>query len=332
MDVAQAELHKPRFRRIVSTELRPSQVDITAGGLACSFEFEDHERAAVALLISCLERGGGTPSDLASQVPEIASKLPALLREFDRLRLLTESDDAPQEGACTTGLQLYREVRRIADRVAVRVARSLFYDSLLESKATRAQLIGYALEYYWIVRAAPGLIAPALATAQSREEQALMQDFLRSELGHDKLLERALTAVGVTPPELDTHQPLPTTFALGASLGVYARQHPLSFKSCLFLFERPQEAFLDAFESRCRELRLPSNFYAPLREHSDINSDYDHEDISRQFLQLETVVEAEAAVVTKRHVALMVETMVLQEEDILWHYGRQTDPIDRNLD
>lgn len=314
---------KPKFRDAVSAVVRDGEAEISRGSSQCSFEFEHGERDAIIRLFDQLGRGGRTPRELASVSPEIAGSIPRLLLDFDRLRLLVESDPQSREGA-RSGAQLYREVRRIADRVASRTARSAFLQSLKRGEATRRQLVGYALEYYWIVKSAPGLIGPALATAHTLRERDLVQDFLKSELGHDRFLSAALGAVGVTAEELELHQPLPATFALGASLGVYARQHPLSFKACLFLFERAQPEFIDAFDERCVRLGLPDAFYLPLRKHADINNDYDHEDISRAFLSLEGAVDREGCTVVKRHVALMVETLVLQEEQILSFYGDET--------
>jgi len=278
-----------------------------------------------------LESGGLTVSELVSRSPDIAEQIPRLLEDFDRLRLLTESTPSSSAGVCS-GAQLYRDVRRLCDRLTHRVARSLFHCALVEGRATRQQLIGYALEYYWIVQSAPGLIGPALGAAHSSAERLLLQEFLKSELGHDRFLATALLAVGVTLDELDAHQPLPSTFALCASLGVYARQHSLSFKACLFLFERAQPAFIDAFDDRCRALDLPEAFYGPLRVHAELNDDYDHEDISRQLMDLEPAVSLEGCTVVKRHVSLLLETLIRQEEQILNYYGQARDRIPRILD
>jgi len=319
---------KPKFRARVKTVLRQHEAEISLGDSHCSFEFQDGERRAVERLFDQLEAGGLTLVDLASLSPEIAEQLPRLLRDFDRLRLLVDSEPLDVGGA-SSGAQLYREVRRLADRVAARVAKSAFYEALQSGRATQRQLIGYALEYHWIVQAAPGLIGPALATAHSATERMMLQDFLRSELGHDRFLATALAAVGLTPGDLELHQPLPATFALGASLGVYARQHPLSFKACLFLFERAQPSFIAAFDAHCRILGLPEEFYLPLRRHAELNDDYDHEDISRELLQLESAVDRESCIAVKRHVALLVETMIQQEETILSYYGRPDSPLPR---
>ena len=89
----------------------------------------------------------------------------------------------------------------------------------------------------------------------------------------------------------------------------------------LFLFEQAQPAFIDAFDVRCRAIDLPRAFYEPLRDHAHLNETYHHDDISRDLMSLETVVDCEAATVVKRHVALMIETMALQEEQILSFYA-----------
>lgn len=318
---------KPKFRAAVSAAVRVNEAALSLGTRQCSFEFSETERDAVNRLLSDLESGGFTPNDLAARSPEIAEQIPGLLVDFDRLRLLIDSDS--ETATTTSGVQLYREVRRLAERLIRRTAKSAFYNALTNGQATRQQLIGYALEYYWIVQAAPGLIAPALATARSSTERALLQDFLKSELGHDRFLRNSLESVGLSAGDVENHQPLPATFCLGASLGVYARQHPLSFKACLFMFEEARPEFVNAFDDRCRALDLPVAFYAPLRQHADINTDYNHEDISRSLMELDNALDFETCTVVKRHVALLIETMIQQEEQILSYYGRPSAQLPR---
>ncbi|MGB7196628.1 MAG: iron-containing redox enzyme family protein [Collimonas pratensis] len=330
METTLAGPKMPRFRDGVRTSIGANVAEVAFGDRRCTFEFSESDAIAISRLFEQLKQGGLSSSDLVTHTHEIAAHIPQLLADFDDLRLLTESHPASSTGAgACSGAQLYREVRRLAERTVDRVAKSSFYRALEERRATRAQLVGYALEYYWIVMSAPGLIGPALGMAHCAAERTLLQNFLKSELGHDRFLAVALKAVGVTSEELALHQPLPATFALCASLGVYARQHPLSFKACLFLFERAQPAFIDAFDDCCRALGLPDAFHTPLRAHADLNDQYDHEDISRALMEIETVVDAEACAVVKRHVSIMIETMIQQEEQILSFYGQQRERIPR---
>lgn len=328
MDSAISGMRMPKFRNSVNAVVRATEAEIVMGATQCAFEFAEDQSASVSRLMSHLESGELTLNDLVSRSPEIAEQIPGLLADFDRARLLVESDLSSAAGT-RSGVQLYREVLRLADRVTEQSANSAFYKALMEGRAVREQLIGYGLEYYWIVKAAPGIIGPSLGGARTAEERALLQDFMKSELGHDRFLGDALKSVGITSEELEAHQPLPTTFALGASLGVYARQHPLSFKASLFLFERAQPAFIDAFDDRCRALGLPESFYLPLREHADLNSEYDHADISRSLMSLEHAIDAETCIVVKRHVSLMLETMIQQEQQILSYYEQRRDRIPR---
>lgn len=310
---------RPVFRDGVSIHLEAAQVTLSMDRRACSFEFGSDQRMAVESLLESLRLGGKTCAELLRQTPQIAGEIPDLLANFDQLRLLTESASLP--AAIVSGAQLYREVRRVRDRTVARVAKSLFQDALAGGRATKDQLIGYALEYFWLVREAPGLIGPALASAQTQSERALLQTFLASELGHDRYLRDALSAVGVGDDVLSAHTPLPATFSLGASLGVYSRQHAVSFKACLFLFEEGNGEFIDAFDNCCMKLGLPQAFYEPLRRHAGLNDEFDHGDISRLLLQELPIVDPETSAIVKQNVSVLIETLVQQEEQIMAHYG-----------
>jgi hypothetical protein len=69
------------------------------------------------------------------------------------------------------------------------------------------------------------------------------------------------------------------------------------------------------------ELGLPEGFYLPLRAHADLNSDFDHEDITRDLMANVPLVSHEEAIVTKRHVAILAETLVAQEDQIMDYCG-----------
>ena len=131
------------------------------------------------------------------------------------------------------------------------------------------------------------------------------------------LIERALKAVGVSRNQLDCLVPLPMTFSVCASLGVYARQHPLSFKACLFLFEQADGDFNALFKTRCDLLGLSEDFYGPVFEHAQINDEGDHENISRMLFADVACLSEEEQTVVKRHVAVLIESLVLLEKQIV---------------
>jgi hypothetical protein len=320
----------PILRPGVMVDVQDDEAVVSLGSRHCAFSFPRDARPAVMQLFSDLRAGNSAPGDLLLRSQNIAEQIPNLLQDLNELRFLT-SHQANADYGSIFGTQLYRELRRVALRVTERSAKSSFLQALTGEHATPNQLIGYGLEYYCLVRMAPGLIAPVLASAHSFAERSLLEGFLSSEIGHDRFIGAALQAVGLTHEEIEIHQPLPMTFAICASLGVYARQHPLSFKAALFLLEEPRPEFIEAFEKRCQALGLPAAFYLPFREHADINSHFDHEEISGALLACEGVVGQEASVAVKRHVSLLVETMICQEEQILEFYGRSDGQLIRRF-
>ena len=200
-----------------------------------------------------------------------------------------------------------------------------------DGSLSREVLIGYALEYYYLVREAPGLIAPALSQADSRKNRQAIQRFLVSELDHDLMLAESLKAAGIDTSEgkLDYLVPLPSTFALCAALGVYAKQHPLSFKSILFLFEIPSIQFNEALTAHCARVGLPASFAAPLLRHANINDSLDHEDITAELLGDLTAISPEEQIVVEKNVVLAIETMAQQEDELIAYYGRPNAVIPR---
>ena len=106
--------------------------------------------------------GGTSEEDLAARHAGLADEVPTILSALDALGLLTETATPLPEGV-VTGAQMYRELRRLADRHHDRVVSGPMYRAMRDGSITRQQLIGYALEYYHVVSAAPRLVAPALA-------------------------------------------------------------------------------------------------------------------------------------------------------------------------
>src|SRR2546423_8159341 len=109
MDGAAAGPRKPKFRQSVNAVVRATDAEIFLGSSQCAFEFSATEAAAVSRLFAHLHTGGLTTGELVSKAPEIAEQIPGLLADFDRLRLLVDSDSRPAEGT-RSGLQLYRQV------------------------------------------------------------------------------------------------------------------------------------------------------------------------------------------------------------------------------
>jgi Iron-containing redox enzyme len=272
----------------------------------------------VGWLLDLLIAGAAT-NELAAAAPGLAN-LDGLLDELDRLGLLTEGDPA-ESPTGIDGTELYRRVRRFAAQMQARACHSRLYESMANGVATRNQLIGYAMEYHHVVRRSPALIAPALAHAWQPAAFELLQRFVAEEIGHDRMTARALAAAGVPPDVLDSIQPLPATFAVCATLGTTAAQDPLSFVACLFLMEAPSPDFNRAFASRAGAVGLAPEFAQPLLDHSNVNEDAGHADISLGLLATVGWLGTEHIQAVLKQVAAMIESLARMEDEILAHYA-----------
>ena len=317
-------LQQPRLRDGVHLQMNADAAEIRYREFSYEIDFEADTRADSEGFLDALRVGGRTPQNLRETFPALGDDITYVLREFDRLGLLTET--ATPETTAMSGPQFFRELLRYTDRIKRSKATSSLYQGLLDGTVSRQQIIGYAVEYYHVVRMCPGLLAPSLAIHEGERTREALMRFFVSELRHDEMLARSLASVGISKADLDLTMPLPMTFALLSSLGVYARQHPLTFKASLFLFEQPDDDFNAALEARCRDLDMPEAFFKPIFQHAVINENASHDDVSADLFDEVEFVSEEEQTVVKRHVGLMVESMIIMEAQMLEYYGNPENP------
>ncbi|MFD1558496.1 hypothetical protein ACFSHT_23150 [Paraburkholderia silviterrae] len=322
--------HCPTLRKGVRIEETTDGLSIIYGYQSCDISISAEARSSVRALIESMKIGNETLDQLRGRHPSVASSIDGLLGELDRLGLVTESSFEWPAGTLS-GPEFNAHLRDLTVRAMQARCTSKLFSMMKDGSLTREMLIGYALEYYYIVRAAPGLIAPALSQADSRKNQQTIQRFLVSELDHDRMLAESLEAAGIDTSggKLDSLLPLPSTFALCAALGVYAKQHLLSFQSILFLFEIPSVSFNEALASCCAKVGLPAEFAKPLLAHASINDALDHEDVTADLLAERSAICREEQLIVEKNLVLAIETMAQQEEEIIGYYGKPNAVIPR---
>jgi hypothetical protein len=312
------DLRSPRLRDGVAVEWSDRGASLEYREQGCDLDLPREAWPHLRRVLELLGKGASV-ARIEREAGLIAGEIPELIAELDRFGLVTETD-IPKSANGMSGAKFYAELRRFAAAFTRRNSRNVFYHALTKGAATRSQIVGYALEYYHLVQAAPRIIAPSLAHTDTPRTHEVLTDFLTSELGHDRMLMACLQAAGIARDHLQHVMPLPSTFALISSLAVFAAQDPLSFKSALFIYEEADQRFNRALERRCREVGLPPEFYNPILQHGEINDEYDHGDISRTLLAEVPFVTAEEQLVVKKHVAVAIETLVWMEREILECY------------
>lgn len=286
------------------------------------------DRSEMQHFLKLLQLGGLSLEQLTQACSGIREHIPELLTEFSQRDLLAKRLEISDISG-VTGDQFYRELSRFLQHLKQQFPPSPLSQQVAHGMLSRNQLIGYALESYHITHLCPRLLAPALAHYDTTTTQNLLQDFFASELHHDSLIKKSLNSVGIGDNQLATMQPLPMTFAVCTSLGMFARQHPLSFKSALMLFEEDDPDFHGLFEQYCQTLDMPSDFYRPILLHARINEEGEHDQITAALLAEVAYVSPQEQRLVKQNMTLLVESMILRTYEILEYYDNSDNVIPR---
>ncbi|ENM5802894.1 iron-containing redox enzyme family protein [Vibrio mimicus] len=137
----------------------------------------------------------------------------------------------------------------------------------------------FALQYYHVTNMCRRSIAAAITTLHGKQKiQAI--EFFEEELGHERLLKRSLSSVGID--ELSDETILPSTLALMNRLRYCSIVDPLSFMAIIFLYEGSAEDGLEYISSLERH-DFSDEFILPQKKHEDINTSGDHDKVSLDF-------------------------------------------------
>lgn len=283
---------------------------------AVSFDIDCNKAASeeIARLCGRLQCGLHPPEELPGFGP-FEPYAQEILQALDRYGLLTEGAP-PHPGHTISGTAFWHEVAAFTERARL-AANPVLYEALRSRQTTRDNLIRYATEYYHVVRAGPAIIAGSLAHAADPRTRAILEGFLASELGHDRLIASSLTSVGIAEATLQRSLPLPETFAIISALQVFADQEPLTFKALVFLMEEASPEFHDAFIAACEYEGLGQAFWGPITSHAEINDAGEHGSISAELLARVELVSTEERVVVLKQALTMVENLVALEHAIL---------------
>lgn len=327
MDNNAAFWRHPRLRKGVTLSFTEAGADLTYRKQGCFLTWPDSARSDAERFFTDLKQGSKSVAELIDASPSLGN-IPALLIELDRLGLLTETYPREPPKGCA-GLTFYSELCQFVESASAIACRSAFNLAMTSEQVTERQLIGYAIEYYHIVNLCPSLLLPLLSASLDTPSRMTVERFIVSELPHTNYLASALASVGVTKSQLAMTQPLPCTFALCSTLGVWAAQDTLSLRACLFILETPQPDFNAAFMHSCKRLGLPSAFYDPIVEHSGVNDMEKHDDISLRLMAEVPFVSPEEQIRIRKNTVFLLETLGGLESEILLYYGTPTTIVPR---
>jgi hypothetical protein len=308
-----AYLKRPIWRDDVEVEETSVGFRVRQRGGDCLVESCQPSRGPLRRLFTTLRRGIDTQA-LERDYGDFAEYAVDVIDQLDRFGYLT--DAATVRTPRTISARSFRRRLEQVIEATRRRAQCPFAEALLSGRATREQLICYAVEYLHIVRHAPALIAPVLNWPWQPTLRKQLAAFIADEWRHDRLIVRSLAAAQVDTDAVAPSSILPETFAVLAQLGVRATADPLALAALLYLIERPNPTFHEAFARSCRTVDLPTAFTSPILQHAEMNDGEHHDEIATAMIRAICPVSRERADAALSDALIGVEHLIRLDKAI----------------
>ena len=321
MNLSHCLFEMPRLRSGVTFSECGQEILIEYRNQSCSLHYDGILSSDIISFLSIIQKETFTIDQLNNQFQKKIGNIDDFLRELDRLGLLDEGKICFTNSGCTGEDFYYVKLLPMVRNLQYKLNSSPFYIRMQEGKITRNEIIGFAIEYYHLVKMAPILIAPSLSQIVNEPANKQLIKLFIDEYDHDVMMLDCLEAVGIPKKIMLQCQPLASTFSAYISLGVYSRQHLLSFFSALFLFETPSIEFNELFINCCKKLNIPSGFYHPIIKHSDINEQESHGSITETLLKTIPIISSEEQITTLINIHALIEMLHKQDQEIVTYYS-----------
>ena len=294
---------RPRLACTVSTG--EESILLTRDGLEFAIEPEESSLAELHTFLTGLD---GSRRLLDIQRDFDASKrvrLDSVIADLDRHALL---DDAEPVRA-RSGSQALMDLEDLANELMEEtIYRNVFWVNVHSdaSKCPPSAFFGLALENYHFLTREALFDSPVLPFVSNTKARQLINEFYISEYGHDELVLRALNAIGISREDAQDSMPLPQTLALCNALSYWASNDPIFFFATLGVLEG-KDTEEDLFIAACERNTLPPDFIGPMRQHSNINRNSEHGNLTRLIFAEIPLVDDETMARLRRQTKLFVK-------------------------
>ena len=295
--------------------------------------FDDLEQKQRFAKVFAVLKEGAEKSDLLDIGQEIGLRetdIDSILSDLDECRLIHEAAHQPGRSDGMSGLQLAFHLEdRYFNHWKPANGETELTALLLDGDPGRDVIVGWSFEYYNVTKMAhDAIIALVPGSLGAIKRQAI--EFFNEEYRHDRLMLRALEALGFTAEQIDAAIPLPATQCLINMLSHWAKTDPLSYMASLFIYEG-ETADYAPYTDALREHGMPDDFVRGQEVHNSINVDGGHGDESREFLGLIDFVSAGDVRRVEANLQQLLRVEALVHAQILDYYRAPTIGIPRVL-
>ncbi|KAA1018274.1 iron-containing redox enzyme family protein [Pseudonocardia sp. EV170527-09] len=279
--------HLPSFPVLAGPppRIRDDRIELILGDT--EFTVEHPDPARLMALLGALD-GTRDVEQLRSSGGFSGDEVTEILSQLDASGFLDDNINPAARPAIDVLLEIEDELNRgFADQVET----TTFWRELTE----RPKLVpvnvyyGMAIENWHFLYREHLFDSAVLSFPGDHHVRAMLNDFYIEEHRHDDIVLKAFMPLGITPEDMRSSRPLPSTTALVNSLAWWARTDPVFFLATISVLEggpaqgrEGSDSFLDA----CTEAGLDEDFVGPLREHARINASHGHGSVSRELFDV----------------------------------------------
>ena len=245
-----------------------------------SFAIDLGEFTASGLTLLRGMDGTATVEELAAAAGVDPDAVRELVAELDRAYLL----GAGHTAADRTGAEALLELEDLANELLHETLyRNEYWQAVHASPdpVPEKVLHGTAIENYHFLYRESWFDSPVLSFPYGHRARVLMNEFYVEEIGHDELLLRGISTLGISRDDLADTVPLPETMALCNALAWWARYDPLFFFTTLGVLEG-KDLKVDSYLEACDRQGIDEAFVRPIRAHAEINMRGEHGNLTRQ--------------------------------------------------
>ena len=278
---------------------------IISAGHPFVVEGVDARRAKKAIAVLRAMDGTRTVDQIARSARTEAAFVHSLTSALDHVGLVRD-ERTPEARAA---LDVLFELEDLANSLLYEsIYRNVFWHALLnETDTVPLQVFhGMAIENYHFLFRESYFDAPALNFPASTRARGLMNQFYGEEYGHDELILKGLSSLGITREDLADTIPLPQTMALCNALAFWARYEPVFFFSTLGILEG-KDITIDSYIDACERRGLPAGFVAPIRAHANINMEGEHGSLTRALFEHLPPIDARGVLQMRARTRLFIQ-------------------------
>ncbi|HGA1024568.1 TPA: iron-containing redox enzyme family protein [Bacillus cereus] len=321
---------QPKLRQKVEIIDKVNYIEINYHGnsieLSPSSEFQLNDIKSFLNLLD----GKNTIEDLNKKLNSFnQEQIIEYINELDEHWLLEEGKKSKIEGK--TGLEFAFELEDYYSFWKNYSKETELTKLILDNKASKNLLVGFAFEYYHVTRRCHEALTPAIVKSHGKTREKVFEFFIE-EYRHDQLLLKSLTSLGFSQQEIENSMPLPYTNSIMNMLAKWAHSDLLSFMAGIFIFEGTDYDSLAYKNALSAYDGLPENFARYQNTHGDINIEGDHGHVTRDFFKDIEYISEEDQKRVLNNVRWLNELNLRMHQNTIDYYNNPDAVIPRSLD